>query len=382
MTNVVNGKNGFLFLAGDQNAVIKQHTGERLLKDRQLAKWQMVFSNRKRSLEIKGIELYLQIVPDKHPVYPEHLPDEFQLINKRNIDLFLEYVEPVLEERVNYPLSAIVSASDQQQVYFKRDSHWTDRGAYIAYLDLMEIIKKDLPDISILKDPLFNPGTFRGDLARLSGVEADEATEVFNEVPGVKTIFNNKVKNTGRIKIFTNSQAINNKTILVFGSSSTLYTLKFLTHDFKNVIFYWSGNFDHAAINHYKPDLIINQIRERHLIRPADDVVGFTTTEMAFVKSFATIGEAISPISFNKKAILKNCLAKAGNKSNQVYQKYLNALCERLKLNSIYEFSIKLDRRKYRLWMIRLFINARLFYYPLYSGSLLSRLNGVIEDSN
>ena len=342
----------------------------------------MVFSDRKRALETKGIKFYLQIVPDKHPVYREQLPDEYQLIHKRNIDLFLEYVEPVLREHVNYPLSAIVSASDQQKVYFKRDSHWTDQGAYIAYLDLMEIIKKDLPNISILKDPLFNPATFRGDLARLSGFDGDEATEVFYEIPSVKIIFNNKVKNTGCIKTFINSQAINNKTILVFGSSSTLYTLKFLTHDFKNVIFYWSGNFDYAAINHYKPDLIINQIRERHLIRPADDVLGFTTTEMAFVKSYAAIGDAISPISFNKKVLLENCLAKAGNKSNQVYQKYLTKLCGRLNLNSIYEFSIKLDRRKYRLWMIRLLINASLLYNQLFSGSILSRLNQHFEDSN
>ncbi len=63
MTNVINGKNGVLFLAGDHNAVIKQHTGERLLKDRQLTKWKMVFSDRKRSLETIGIKLYLQIVP-------------------------------------------------------------------------------------------------------------------------------------------------------------------------------------------------------------------------------------------------------------------------------------------------------------------------------
>lgn len=237
MTNVINGKNGVLFLAGDQNAVIKQHTGERLLKDRQLEKWKMVFSDRKRSIQTIGIKFYLQIVPDKHPVYREYLPDEFQLIHKRNIDLFLEYVEPVLKARVNYPLSAILSASDQNKIYFKTDSHWTDQGAYIAYLELMKIIKKDLPNISILKDPLFHPGAIQGDLAKLSGVEDNEATEVFNEASSVKTIFNNKVKNTGRIKTFTNAKAKNNNTILVFGSSSTLYTLKFLTHDFKNVIF-------------------------------------------------------------------------------------------------------------------------------------------------
>lgn len=103
---------------------------------------------------------------------------------------------------------------------------------------------------------------------------------------------------------------------------------------------------------------------------------------MAFVKSFATIGEAISPISFNKKLTLLNCLAKAGNKSNQAYQKYLFELCKRLDLNSIYEFAINIDRNKYRLWMIRLFINGRLFYKQLYSGSILSRLCSVIEDPN
>lgn len=377
MSNVIHGKNGYLFLAGDQNAVINQHTGDRPLKDRQLAKWKKVFTDRKRYFDKHGIKFYLQVIPDKHPVYSQYLPDDIQLIKKRNIDLFLDNVEPVMQERINYPLDVILSASNMQQVYYKRDSHWTDRGAYISYLELMKIITNDFPNLSILQTPVFTTGTFQGDLARMAGLEA-ESTDFFNQAKFANTLFDNHVNNTGHIKIFSNSQAKNDLTLLLFGSSSTLYTLKFLTHDIKNIIFYWSGNFDFPAIQYFKPDLIINQIRERHLIRPADDTVGLNTLEMAFVKSFAEIGEAISPVPFNKRLTLENCLAKAGNKSNQAYLKYIKELCTKLGLNQLYEFALNVNRTRYSFRWIRFMVKVKLCMNQIVAGGISKRLNLAI----
>ncbi len=382
MSDLINGKSNYLFLAGNENAVIRQHTGDRLLNERQLTKWVNVIQNRKIYLDKNSINYYLQVIPDKHAVYTQFLPDDIIFAKRRNIDLFLEAVSPVLQTRLNYPLDVIKAESTQHQVYFKWDSHWTDRGAYIAYLELMKIIQEDLHELYIIDNPVFTPGTFQGDLARMAEIETEEPTEFFNQIETVDIAFDNKVKNTGRIKIFTNSSARNNLTLLVFGSSSTLFTLKYLNQDFSKVIFYWSGNFDYSPIMHYKPDIIINQVRERHLIRPADDVIGLNTVEMAFVKSFITSGEAISPITFNKKAALVSCLAKIGNKSNQAYRNYLKVLCDRLHLKDIYQFAITINRNRYSYQAITIMLKIKLFTNQFYFGSLTSRLKKIVSSNS
>ncbi len=348
-----------------------------MLNERQTNKWAKVIQERQRYFDQSNIKYYLQIIPDKHPVYSQFLPDDCILAKTRNIDLFLESVSPILLHRMNYPLDIIITGSAQHQVYFKWDSHWTDRGAYLAYLDLMKMIKHDYPELSILKSPTFKPGKFQGDLARMAEIDIEEPTDFFNQTTSIDISFDNKVKNTGRIISFANPAAKNNLTIMVFGSSSSLFTLKFLNQDFTKVIFYWSGNFDYSAIEHYKPDLIINQIRERHLIRPADDLVGLNTTEMAFVKSFLDIGEAISPIPFNTKSILENCFAKVGNKSNQAYKKYLKTLAEKLKLENIYDYSIKIDRNRFSYRTIHFMVKTRTLANQIYAGTLISRLNKI-----
>ncbi|NNE37977.1 MAG: hypothetical protein HKN08_06700 [Gammaproteobacteria bacterium] len=177
---------------------------------------------------------------------------------------------------------------------------------------------------------------------------------------------------------FHNPDAENNLKIMVFGSSSTLNTIKFLNHDFKKIIFYWSGNFDFSAIDEFKPDILINQIRERHLIRPADDTVGFTTTEMAFVKSYYKIGDNISPIPFNQRSTIANCLAKIGNKSNQTYQKHLKKLCEKLGVGPIYKFALNINRKKYSFKKIRILVFFKLLFNQFVSGGITSRLNRLI----
>lgn len=59
------------------------------------------------------------MIPDKHAVYTQFLPDDIIFGKRCNIDLFLEAVSPVLQTRLNYPLDVIKAESTQHQVYFK-----------------------------------------------------------------------------------------------------------------------------------------------------------------------------------------------------------------------------------------------------------------------
>ena len=93
---VIRGKEGYLFLAGDQNAVIKQHSGEILLERARLKRWRNLFIGRKKILDSLSCHYYVQIVPDKHCIYRQYLPDKFKISEIQNVDLFLSYIKPIL----------------------------------------------------------------------------------------------------------------------------------------------------------------------------------------------------------------------------------------------------------------------------------------------
>ena len=218
---VIRGKEGYLFLAGDQNAVIKQHSGEILLERTRLKRWRNLFIGRKKILDSLSCHYYVQIVPDKHCIYRQYLPDKFKISEIQNVDLVLSYIKPILGNRVSFPLAQLVEKSQQEQVYHKTDSHWTDKGSYIAYCELMKLIHHDYPDIEIIKNPHYQLREFTGDLARLIELNHNNKIEFLTRPEGVDISFDNHAKNTGRIRIYENHQIKNNFTAVIFGSSST-----------------------------------------------------------------------------------------------------------------------------------------------------------------
>jgi len=93
-----------------------------------------------------NIKLYTIIVPEKEQVYM--LPKTKRLIN----DHIKEYINKKKYSQLNiiYPVEELKKASDNQYMYFKTEHHWTDDGAFIGYLTIMDEIKKAYPFVKIL----------------------------------------------------------------------------------------------------------------------------------------------------------------------------------------------------------------------------------------
>ena len=66
---------------------------------------------------------------------------------------FNSYVEQVknslTDNRVVYPFEELRKAAKDDFVFFKQTQHWTDWGAYNGYLALMNVVRKDFPDIHV-----------------------------------------------------------------------------------------------------------------------------------------------------------------------------------------------------------------------------------------
>src|SRR5688572_8490955 len=70
----VEGRDGFLFMANDNNRVVDQHTGALRLDDDQLEGWRAVLERRSALLAEHGSAHLVMVVPNNHSLYPEMMP--------------------------------------------------------------------------------------------------------------------------------------------------------------------------------------------------------------------------------------------------------------------------------------------------------------------
>ena len=144
--DVVIGKDGWLFYTADK--ILEQHTGADIFKPDELENWVRQMEANRDWLERRNIAFFLLAAPDKNTIYPEKLPD---YPRPRGAPTRLDQLAARLEHStldfINPKAALLAAKNDHVQVYFEGDSHWTQRGALIAYDLLMERVREKFPGI-------------------------------------------------------------------------------------------------------------------------------------------------------------------------------------------------------------------------------------------
>jgi hypothetical protein len=238
-------------------------------------------------LQKRGIAFYILAAPDKNTIYPEMLPDYprragaptrmDQLVSRLRAST-LEFIDPrgaLIEAKKTYP-----------KVYFEGDSHWTQRGAFVAYTMLMDRIRTRFPnvvaktindyDISVGPPPAADLAvelTLEGDLHyavehfSVRGPRHQLAPQTTTSRPGwpwrieeVRTDLHDRPR------------------LLVMGDSFVDYVLgpNFLYETFRDPV--WThhnlGTFNFNLVKEVKPDIVIFEFGERYLHSPFGVPVG------------------------------------------------------------------------------------------------------------
>ena len=146
---VLIGRDGWLFLQRDTNDVVGQHTGRvRMGRERRHA-WREILAQRMSWAKRFGIVWVTLIAPDKESVYPEYLPPEIVPSHRRPVHELLDVARSV-GAPVLYPVEELVAAKDQGPLYFPTDTHWTHRGAYVAYRALCrELVQRGVETVAV-----------------------------------------------------------------------------------------------------------------------------------------------------------------------------------------------------------------------------------------
>lgn len=219
----------------------------------------------------KGIQFYYVQCVDKHTIYPERfIPHVRQVGDVSKTDQVLNYLEEnttVNSVYCKYPMEA---AKEQYDVFshWGDATHWTDRGAYVSYLHMMEKINQmqDVP-LKILQeeDYVKSYATYQS----FDGQETEQI-EVFAiadpKAQKTETAAMGKWSQDIRHSIWTNPEAENDKRLLLMGDSYfNDYLVDDIAESFREVWLVWGDYTEDLPeiVERYNPDVVIYECAER-----------------------------------------------------------------------------------------------------------------------
>jgi hypothetical protein len=274
-SKVMQGKDGWYFFAGDK--MIDDASGRLRFDDDTLRAWRDLLESRRAWLAQRGIAYLFVIAPDKHTVYPEHLPNWVGRGGSTTRRAqFLAYMKihstvPILDLG-----SALIEAKRHTRVYQFTDTHWTEEGAFVTYQALLRELAKQVPGLKPLDSAQFSRSTIAksgGDLATLLGQD-DLVEKDYVSLAPIPPLENPPYTNDAQIlpkawpentdPAVTENPHATGKAIL-FRDSFGGFWSPFLGHHFNRVLYIWHYEWDAAFIEREKPDVVIDEILERFL---------------------------------------------------------------------------------------------------------------------
>ncbi|WP_201584129.1 acyltransferase family protein [Psychrobacter jeotgali] len=220
-----------------------------------------------------GTKVAFIMGPNKSSIYPEFLPEALVPSETKYSSFFLDKLKIIPNLVVYDPTADLLKAKEKEGLlYWKTDTHWNDKGAFIAYSGLAEALSLPTPQVT------FTPGdVHEGDLIGISKLEdfpldASDSWRVdWQEQPisQEQEVPNEHDSPFGNPTIVTTQNALTDKYVWVVGDSFSQSLKPYLNATFKEVYYvgHWSEKLEDLAkeLNKVsrKPDIIIIERVER-----------------------------------------------------------------------------------------------------------------------
>lgn len=231
------------------------------------------------SLEKDSIYFFVSVVPDKHTIYPEYLP---QYVRKVNPQSRLQQLRAYFEKsnpRFEFIdlTDTLMRAKSAARVYYREESHWNDEGAFAGYQNIVQRMKARIPQLNILTS---DSCTFtRGeeddiDLAKLLGESIDYTEECIRVTP--KSIANvidddhhyaiPEAKKLNPNYAYRKRQpGAEGPSIVIFRDSYFEALTPFFACSFPESTFIWTTEPNLSYVRKEGVDIVLLEVAERHL---------------------------------------------------------------------------------------------------------------------
>lgn len=262
---------GELNYIGQQVLANYQHLN--LYSEEELAQIISAFKDVNNYLNNKNIQFYYMQCWDKQSIYPEYFPKS---VNQYGSNSACDQVVNALKEQTDvYNINlkeALIASKNEYEVYSKwgDPTHWTRRGSYIGYLQLMNSINDHSDEqLKILQETDYNHST--EDVGQtLSGtIHFENYSEMLSLITDTSESTKDKFTidaGDPRSTYFTNEACKNNTRILILGDSYIhAYILRDISQSFHETILLWKWNMSDLKnlVEEYHPDIIVYEQAER-----------------------------------------------------------------------------------------------------------------------
>lgn len=270
---VLVGRDGWLFLRGDTNDILGQHTGKVTLTQESRDAWRRTLDSRMAAIERAGAVWEWAIVPDKEALYREQLPEEVVTVDRRPVHDFLDVARGV-GAPVRYLLKDLLAMKPSGELYPKIDTHWSHRGAYVGYQAIGRDLRERGVDVELLDEERISWVEERkpGDLGGKCYPEpiVGRATSARIAAQRAALRFDNEVFNHGRVMIFEQPDSTR-PSCVVFGESFVNNLLPFLKESFGRLVFVHTSMLVEEILTQERPDVVLTVSIERFLTQVPDD---------------------------------------------------------------------------------------------------------------
>lgn len=210
-------------------------------------------------VQAQGSQFLLMVPPNKNTLYDEHMPYYLQKGEDSNLKRLTKRFQ---QEGIADVGLYEKFAKEEDTLYFKRDSHWTTKGAYLAYIWLME--KTGLPFDTYENIPYTMEPIHEGDLDKMLYPKAVQKEDdmVYQKEPTFQYV--TPVENNMAEWIETENP---NKdgSILMYRDSFGESFIPFVADAFGKGYFTRLVPYNLLQVEQYQPDVVVIEKVERNL---------------------------------------------------------------------------------------------------------------------
>lgn len=210
----------------------------------------------------KAIESYFFVAPNKATIYPEYFPDNYQVFeNKSNLEMLLESSLQLPFINVK---NALLDHKDiyQEVIYHKKDSHWNQLGAYIAYQEILS--EMGLTPLSFDESKLEKEVSWHGDLSVMLYPAFRDLDIQYNLGIEETFIFTRPIRQFDDMQIESRNEHMSNS-IVMFRDSFANALIPLISNSFESAHYFRNFPYDFRLLESINPDYLLLEIAERNI---------------------------------------------------------------------------------------------------------------------
>jgi hypothetical protein len=272
--SLIVGKDDWFFF-GDE-AAVAQYRGLARLEREELLRWERVLEERRRWLAERGISYLLVLVPNKHRMYAQYMPDSLARRSERSqLDDLVDYLSaessvPFLDLR-----EALEDAARRGRVYHKTDTHWNDLGAYAAYRAIVRKLAEQVPafeghePVAVRALERTTPGLGLARIVGLSEAYPERSFDLLVAEPRAEAPRKQRAAREDRARrqlpfaLGTGDERL--PKAVMFRDSFANALVPYLSESFSRIVYVWDRNVNPQVVEVERPDVVIQEIAERFL---------------------------------------------------------------------------------------------------------------------